>query len=157
MTSAYGGIRWGSGMSRMFQYERTQSRIGEDLWSAREKYLANSPLFFADKIHTPLLILHNDQDGAVPWYQGIELFVALRRLGRPAWMLNYNGEPHWVMDDYNRRDFAKRMQQFSITICKMHRNLSGWRRVFQRPKKGENFGFELLEPLESTAPVAESD
>jgi len=84
MTSAYGGIRWGSGMSRMFQYERTQSRIGEDLWSARAKYIRNSPVFYADKINTPLLILHNDKDGAVPWYQGIELFVALRRLERPA-------------------------------------------------------------------------
>ena len=88
MTSAYGGIRWGSGMSRMFQYERTQSRIGDTLWAARDKYIANSPLFFADKINTPLLILHNDEDGAVPWYQGIELFVALRRLEKPAWLLN---------------------------------------------------------------------
>ena len=157
MTSAYGGIRWGSGMSRMFQYERTQSRIGEDLWSAREKYLANSPLFFADKIHTPLLILHNDQDGAVPWYQGIELFVALRRLGRPAWMLNYNGEPHWVMDDYNRRDFAKRMQQFFDHYLQDAPEPEWMAAGIPATQKGENFGFELLEPLESTAPVAESD
>ena len=101
-----------------------------------EKYLANSPLFFADKIHTPLLILHNDQDGAVPWYQGIELFVAAKRLGRPAWMLNYNGEPHWVMDDYNRRDFAKRMQQFfrSLSARCTGTGVDG-RRVFQRPKR----------------------
>ena len=70
MTSAYGGIRWSSGMSRMFQYEKTQSRIGGNLWDARQKYIDNSPVFFADKINTPLLILHNDQDGAVPWYQG---------------------------------------------------------------------------------------
>ena len=112
MTSAYGGIRWGSGMSRMFQYERTQSRIGVNLWEGRDKYIANSPVFFADKINTPLLILHNDQDGAVPWYQGIELFVAMRRLGKKAWMMNYNGEPHWVMKPENRIDFAKRMQQF---------------------------------------------
>jgi len=146
MTSAYGGIRWGSGLSRMFQYERTQSRIGADLWSAREKYVANSPLFYADQINTPLLILHNDEDGAVPWYQGIELFVALRRLGRPAWMLNYNGEPHWVMDDYNRRDFATRMQQF------FDHYLQGapepeWMAVgIPAVKKGETYGLELLEP-----------
>jgi len=50
-------------------------------------------VFYADKINTPLLILHNDKDGAVPWYQGIELFVALRRLEKPVWMLNYNGNP----------------------------------------------------------------
>ncbi len=112
MTSAYGGIRWGSGMSRMFQYEQTQSRIGETLWEGRDKYIANSPVFFADKINTPLLILHNDKDTAVPWYQGIELFVAMRRLQKPVWMMNYNGEPHWVMKEENRRDFATRMQQF---------------------------------------------
>ena len=146
MTSAYGGIRWGSGLSRMFQYERTQSRIGEDLWSARDKYVANSPLFFADRINTPLLILHNDEDGAVPWYQGIELFVALRRLGKPAWMLNYNGEPHWVMDEYNRRDFAKRMQQFFDHYL-MDAPEPEWMAVgIPAVKKGENFGLELLEP-----------
>ena len=112
MTSAYGGIRWGSGMSRMFQYERTQSRIGATLWKARELYIENSPLFHADKIETPLLILHNDKDGAVPWYQGIELFVAMRRLSKPAWLINYNGEDHGVMQDQNRRDWSVRMQQF---------------------------------------------
>jgi len=112
MTSAYGGIRWASGMSRMFQYEQTQSRIGGSLWESPLRYLDNSPLFQADKIKTPLLMLHNDDDGAVPWYQGIEFFVALRRLEKPVWMLNYNGEGHGLSKYPNRRDFAIRMQQF---------------------------------------------
>ena len=146
MTSAYGGIRWGSGMSRMFQYERTQSRIGEDLWSAREKYIANSPLFFADKVNTPLLILHNDEDGAVPWYQGIELFVALRRLEKRAWLLNYNAQPHWVMKDENRRDFAIRMQQFFDHYL-MDAPEPEWM-AYGVPAvdKGKKFGLDLLEP-----------
>ena len=112
MTSAYGGIRWGSGLSRMFQYEKSQSRIGGTLWEKPLRYIENSPLFYADKINTPVLILHNDDDGAVPWYQGIEFFVALRRLDKPAWLLNYNDNPHWVMGKENRRDFMRRMQQF---------------------------------------------
>jgi len=112
MISAYGGIRWGSGMSRMFQYEHTQSRIGGTLWEKPLLYIENSPIFSANKIETPLLILHNDEDGAVPWYQGIEFFVSLRRLGKPAWMLNYNGEPHWPLKPQNRRDFQTRMAQF---------------------------------------------
>ena len=112
MTSAYGGIRWQTGMSRMFQYERTQSRIGGSLWEATSEYLHNSPLFYADKIRTPVLRMHNDDDGAVPWYQGIELFVALRRLQKPAWLLNYNGEGHGLRRDANRKDWAVRMQQF---------------------------------------------
>ena len=112
MTSAYGGIRWGSGMSRMFQYEKSQSRIGGTLWETPLRYIDNSPLFQADKIETPVLMMHNDDDGAVPWYQGIEFFVPLRRLGKPVWMLNYNGEPHGLTKFHNRRDFAIRMQQF---------------------------------------------
>ena len=112
MTSAYGGIRWGSGYSRMFQYERTQSRIGEDLWTARDQYIKNSPIFFADKVNTPLLIMHNDNDGAVPWYQGIEYFVSLRRLGKESWLLNYNGDAHNLRKMANKKDLSVRMMQF---------------------------------------------
>jgi dipeptidyl aminopeptidase/acylaminoacyl peptidase len=112
MISAYGGIRWGSGMSRMFQYEDTQSRIGGSLWEKPLRYIENSPIFWADKIETPLLMMHNDQDTAVPWEQGIELFVALRRLGKPAWLINYNAEPHWPTTLANMRDWTRRMQQF---------------------------------------------
>lgn len=112
MTSAYGGIRWQSGMSRAFQYEHTQSRIGGSLWEYPMRYLENSPLFSLDKVQTPLLILHNDNDGAVPWYQGIELYSGLRRLGKPSWLLNYNDEPHWPVKLQNRMDFQRRMQQF---------------------------------------------
>ncbi|MDH3497327.1 MAG: prolyl oligopeptidase family serine peptidase [Gemmatimonadota bacterium] len=112
MTSAYGGIRWESGMSRMFQYERTQSRLGASLWDVPLRYLENSPLFWLDRVETPLLILHNDHDGAVPWYQGIELFTGLRRLGKPSWLINYNGEPHWPLPYPKRRDWNIRMQQY---------------------------------------------
>jgi dipeptidyl aminopeptidase/acylaminoacyl peptidase len=112
MTSAYGGIRWGSGMSRMFQYERTQSRLGASLWEAPMRYIENSPIFWADKVETPFLMMHNDHDGAVPWYQGIEMFVALRRLGKPAWLVNYNDEPHWPTTYANKKDWNVRMQQY---------------------------------------------
>ena len=112
MTSAYGGIRWGSGMSRAFQYEKSQSRIGQPLWDAPELYIENSPVFFADQVNTPLLIMHNDNDGAVPWYQGIEYFSALRRLQKPVWMLVYNGAPHNLRRWPDRMDLDKRMMQF---------------------------------------------
>ena len=112
MTSAYGGIRWDSGMNRQFQYEKTQSRIGGTLWDATLKYIENSPIFFADKVQTPILYMANDADGAVPWYQGIEYYMALRRLQKPVWMLNYNGEPHGLRKRQNQEDFAIRMQQF---------------------------------------------
>ena len=159
MTSAYGGIRWGTGMSRMFQYEKTQSRIGGTLWEARDKYIANSPVFFADKINTPLLILHNDQDTAVPWYQGIELFVAMRRLEKPSWMLNYNGDPHWVMTDEGRLDFAKRMQQFFDHYMKGDPMPVWMAKGVPAVDKGKEYGFEYAEEeeTESTKGSAEGE
>ncbi|MFO7573630.1 MAG: prolyl oligopeptidase family serine peptidase [Bacteroidales bacterium] len=112
MFSAYGGIRWQTGLNRAFQYEHQQSRIGASIWETPLRYFENSPLFTMDKVNTPILIMANDQDGHVPWYQGIEYFVALRRLGKPAWMLNYTGEPHWPQKPQNKKDFQIRMAQF---------------------------------------------
>ncbi|MFC1556621.1 alpha/beta hydrolase family protein [candidate division KSB1 bacterium] len=112
MTSAYGGIRWGTGNPRTFQYETGQSRIGGSLWQYPERYIENSPLFFTDRVNTPLLLLHGDEDTAVPWYQSIEYFMALRRLDKPAWFLQYGGEPHGLRGDANRKDFTFRRMEF---------------------------------------------
>lgn len=112
MTSAYGGIRWGTGINRQFQYESTQSRIGKNLWEGRDAYIANSPVFHLDKVTTPLLIMHNDKDGAVPWYQGIEIYTGMRRLGKPCWLLNYNDDDHNLTKLANKYDLSIRMRQF---------------------------------------------
>lgn len=112
MTSAYSGIRWGTGMPRQFQYEHTQSRIGANLWEAPMQYLMNSPVFQANRVQTPLLILHNDNDDAVPWYQGIEYYLALRRLGKEVYMWVYNGEPHGLRRRPDMKDYTVRLQQF---------------------------------------------
>ena len=112
MTSAYSGIRWGSGLARQFQYERTQSRIGGSLWEYPMRYLENSPLFHLDKVQTPLLLINNDEDDAVPWYQGIEFFLALRRLNKEAFMFNYNGEKHGLRRRINQKDYTRRLQEF---------------------------------------------
>lgn len=112
MTSAYSGIRWGSGMPRQFQYEAGQSRIGRPLQEAAKAFLENSAVFHAAQVRTPLLILANDNDDAVPWYQGIELFLALRRQGKPVWLFNYNGEFHGLRRRPNQKDWSKRLQQF---------------------------------------------
>jgi dipeptidyl aminopeptidase/acylaminoacyl peptidase len=112
MTSAYGGIRWESGVARQFQYEKTQSRIGGSLWEFPERFLENSALFHADRIKTPLLLEHGDDDGAVPWYQSIELYLALRRLGKDCIFLQYRGEPHHLRKYPNKLDYAIRMKQY---------------------------------------------
>ncbi len=112
MIAAYDGIRWGPGRPRQFQYEKTQSRIGGTPWEYPMRFIENSPIFMVDRIKTPLLIVHNDADDAVPWYQGIEFFLALRRLDKQAWMFTYNGEPHHLRRRPNQKDYAIRMAQF---------------------------------------------
>ncbi|WP_248282149.1 alpha/beta hydrolase family protein [Mucilaginibacter robiniae] len=112
MTSAYGGIRWESGITREGQYERGQSRIGVNLWDNPNLYIENSPLFYLPNVHTPVVIMSNDKDGAVPWYQGIEMFSALRRLGKPVWLLQYNDEAHNLVQRRNRKDISIREQQY---------------------------------------------
>ncbi len=112
MTSAYGGIRWQTGISRAFQYEKTQSRIGKNLWDGLDLYMENSPLFGIPNIETPLLMMHNDADGAVPYYQGIEMFMGMRRLNKPVWLLVYNDEGHNLTKVKNKQDLSIRMMQF---------------------------------------------
>ena len=112
MTSAYGGIRWASGMARSFQYEKTQSRIGKTLVEAPLIYLENSPVFYADKITTPMLIQHGDDDGAVPWYQSIEMYIAMRRYNKDVIFLQYHGEPHHLQRFENKLDYAIRMKEY---------------------------------------------
>jgi dipeptidyl aminopeptidase/acylaminoacyl peptidase len=112
MISAYDGIRWGTGITRQFQYERTQSRIGGSIWQYPTRFIENSPIFWADRVQTPVLILQNDGDTAVPWYQGIEFFLALRRLGKEVYLFNYNGQPHGLQNRADQKDYAIRMQQY---------------------------------------------
>lgn len=147
MISAYGGIRWWTGLSRQFQYEHTQSRIGGTPWEYPARYIENSPIFNIDKINTPLLIMHNDADGHVPWYQGIEFFVSLRRLGKPSWFLNYNGEPHWPLKYQNRTDFSIRMQQFFDYYLKGEAKPMWMERGVPPMEKGVNQGYGLLEEI----------
>jgi dipeptidyl aminopeptidase/acylaminoacyl peptidase len=112
MFSAYGGIRWGSGLNRQFQYESTQSRIGKTIWEAQDAYIENSPLFHLPNVSTPLLLMHNDMDGSVPWYQSIEIYNGMRRLNKPCWLLNYNNDDHNLTKMPNKMDLSIRMRQF---------------------------------------------
>ena len=145
MTSAYGGIRWSSGMNRQFQYEKSQSRIGKTLWEAPELYLENSPLFHLDKATTPVVIMSNDKDGAVPWYQGIEMFTALRRLDKKVWLLNYNNDDHNLTKRQNKKDIQIREQQFFDYYLKDAKAPVWMTRGIPSTLKGKDWGFELTD------------
>jgi len=112
MTSAYSGIRLGTGLARQFQYEQSQSRIGGSLDAELPKYLENSPVFLARHVRTPLLIQFGDRDEAVPWQQGIELYLALRRLDKNVIFLQYRGEPHHLKQYPNKLDYSIKMKEF---------------------------------------------
>ncbi len=145
MFSAYGGIRDWSGRNRSFQYEHTQSRIGKSIWESPLRYLENSPLFTTDKIQTPLLIMHNEEDGAVPFSQGIEFFIALRRLGKEAWLLNYNEADHWPTKVRDKYDFQIRMAQFFDHYLK-GKPMPKWMEAgIPAVDKGLDMGLELVE------------
>ena len=143
MTSAYGGIRWESGRSRQFQYEQTQSRIGAEMSDSLDLYIENSPVFFAKNVKTPLLIMHNDKDGAVPWYQGIEYFMTLRRLGKPVWMLQYNNEAHNLGERRNAKDLSIRLQQFFDHYLKGDPAPKWMTEGVPATEKGKTWGYEL--------------
>ena len=93
-------------------------------------------------MQTPVLIMHNDADGAVPWYQGIEMFMGLRRLGKPAWLLQYNNEAHNLVERRNRKDLTIRLQQFFDYYLK-DAPMPAWMKTgIPTELKGEYFGLE---------------
>jgi dipeptidyl aminopeptidase/acylaminoacyl peptidase len=143
MFSAYGGIRLWTGLNRSFQYEHTQSRIGKSIWESPLRYLENSPLFTADKIQTPMLIMHNTDDGAVPFSQGIEFFIALRRLRKEAWLLNYNEADHWPTIVRDKYDFQVRLAQFFDHYLKGEPMPMWMKEGIPAVDKNQEMGFEL--------------
>lgn len=145
MVTGYLGIRNGSGLPRYFMYEETQSRMGKTLWEAKDKYLASSAILEADKIHTPLLILHNDQDEAVAYEQGRALYLAMRRLQRPAWLLNYKGEGHFVLRKGAQKDWTIRMMQFFDYYLKGTKEPRWMKEGIHLRERGIDQKYDLLE------------
>ena len=138
MTSAYSGIRLESGRTRQFQYEAQQSRIGGNIFDSLQAYINNSPIFFANKSTTPLLIGHGDIDEAVPYQQGVELYMAFRRAEKPSWLLQYVNEPHWQGRYWNKLDYSIKMKEFFDHYC-LDKPAPTWMTKGQ-PYKGENWG-----------------
>jgi len=112
MISMYASIYWNSGSADGAIFESSQGRFLGGPWDYLEAYSRNSPVYYAENITTPVLLLHNDEDGAVDWNQGIEYFNTLRRLGKPIVMLQYVGENHGLREPANRKDYTVRQKEF---------------------------------------------
>jgi hypothetical protein len=112
LAAGWGTYELNTGSSLHDLYERTYYRIGAAPWERPDLYIENSPLFRADKVTTPVLLVNNRLDAVVHMEQGIRFFTALRRSGKKAWMLSYPGEGHNLLQRTNQLDLTLRIEQF---------------------------------------------
>ncbi len=126
MISMYSLIYWNSGSSNQAIFESSQGRLTSGYWDNWEAYTRNSPIFHIKKVNTPLIIMHNDKDGAVDYTQGVEYYNGLRRLNKPVVMLTYNGENHGLVKEVNKKDYAVRMMEYFDYYLKGKEAPSWW-------------------------------
>jgi dipeptidyl aminopeptidase/acylaminoacyl peptidase len=112
MISMYSILYKNTGGTNGAIFESSQGRFTGGPWEEWQAYTRNSPVAHATSVKTPLVILHNDQDGAVDFTQGIEYFNTLRRLGKPVILLEYPGENHGLSRPANQQDYTIRMKEF---------------------------------------------
>ncbi len=134
MVSMYDLIYWNSGGGNMSIFEASQGRFKGAPWENWDSYLRNSPIYYVKNVQTPILLLHNDKDGAVDFTQGIEFYSALRRLQKPVVMITYNGENHGINKLENRKDYAVRMMEFFDHYLKGQPAPDWWNRGIDRLK-----------------------
>lgn len=123
--------------------ENGHSLYGCMPWQNPEIYRKNSAVLHADRVSTPLLIMHNMRDNQIPWRQGIELYMALTRLGKKVWMLQYDDESHVIHLEKNAMDFTIRVTQFFDYYLKDKLPPSWMTKGIPAKLKGINRGFEL--------------
>jgi len=112
LISMYSSIYWNTGSANQPIFESSQGRFKGGYWDYFDSYRRNSPIHNVKRVKTPLLLLHNNKDGAVDWNQGIEYYNTLRRLHKFVIMLEYKGENHGLRKKENRIDYGIRMQEF---------------------------------------------
>lgn len=110
LIGSYGSL-WEDGSSQQEYSELRAARMGATLWAKPDQYIKNSPIFQADKVTTPLLMMNNKKDPYVSFSQGVEFFTALRRLRKRVWMLQYDDGGHSV-GDRSQTDYSIRIAQF---------------------------------------------
>ena len=122
-----------------YYFAEGQGGIGATLWNRPDLFVANSPIFSANKVETPLLILHNRTDGVVPFWQAENWFEALSELHQKVWLLSYDGEGHSLEGDSARVDFSIRLRQFFDFYLKgaaPPRWMTSWRRELSSTAEG---------------------
>jgi len=141
MISDYGSlIRRGRSNQEIFELGQYWMRASP--WQRRDSYLNGSPILLANKVTTPLLMMHNKRDPLVPWQQGVEFFTALRRNGKKVWMLQYDHGDHGVQG-IDAVDFTIRMEQFFDHYLKAALPPRWMTEGVSASEKGNDNGYEL--------------
>jgi dipeptidyl aminopeptidase/acylaminoacyl peptidase len=146
MISMYSLIYWNSGGTNQAIFEASQGRLTPGYWDNWDAFTRNSPIYHIKKVQTPLLLLHNDKDGAVDYTQGIEYYNGLRRLNKPVVMITYKGENHGIAKLPNRKDYAVRMMEYFDYMLKDKPAPDWWAKGVNRldmEKHLETRAFEL--------------
>ena len=146
MISMYSLIYWNSGGTNQAIFEASQGRLTPGYWDNWDAFTRNSPIYHIKKVQTPLLLLHNDKDGAVDYTQGIEYYNGLRRLNKPVVMITYKGENHGIAKLPNRKDYAVRMMEYFDYMLKDKPAPDWWAKGVSRldmEKHLETRAFEL--------------
>ena len=144
--SAYLGILRANGklvLSKMDHPEIGHNKIGATLWQRPDLYIKSSPVFRADYVTTPLLLMHNPGDMDCDWDQGVEMYMALRRLGKKVWMLQYDHENHTVRGSKDAIDYTIRMNQFFDYYLKDTPPPKWMSKGIPAKLKGIELGYEL--------------
>lgn len=146
LISEYGSLAFGN-KSLNFMCEVGQLNMGLNStpWTQPILYMNSSPIFHVSKITTPLLLMHNKDDGAVPFAQSLELFISLRRLSKPVWMLQYDGEGHVLHNEACKLDFTLRQQQFFDHFLKNKPAPKWLYKGIPSVLKGISSGFDTIE------------
>lgn len=112
MISMYASVYWNTGTADMAIFESSQGRFLGSYLDHSEAYVRNSPNRFVKQVETPIMILHNEKDGAVDFNQGITFFNSLREQDKDVIMLQYVGENHGLQAPQNQKDYTIRMQEY---------------------------------------------
>jgi dipeptidyl aminopeptidase/acylaminoacyl peptidase len=115
MVSMYSSVYWNTGSANQPIFESSQGRFAGNFIDHYDAYIRNSPAFHAKNVKTPLLLLHNEKDGAVDFNQGITYYNTLRGLGKDVVLLQYVGENHGLQQPENQKDYTIRMKEYFDT------------------------------------------
>ncbi|TRW23624.1 S9 family peptidase [Flavobacterium zepuense] len=123
LQSYYLGINWDSGKPDSWRLEDQQWHMSKSLFDDRDSYYSNSPINYAEKIQTPLLSWSGKNDNQVNWHQSVELYLALRRLGRKHVMLLYPNEGHNLQSPSNQEDLCQKTKEWFDYFLKGDKNI----------------------------------